>query len=200
MLLLAGCQPPAGDAPSPAPSQIILPVAGGAEGCLKPVWQAQTTQDRAFDLAHDDAEGGSISCATGTSASRFVEALATLRAAAASGDRTQLSDAIAQPLLFIDVDGNRRELGRDALSPAVLGDVFDRSTLDLLARLELGDLTVVAGQGAFVELGGIWLVADRMGGRPRIATVNHQALAEAAAAAARKAGDGRAIPTQGERP
>jgi len=59
---------------------------------------------------------------------------------------------------------------------------------------------VVAGRGAPVELGAVWLVVDRKGGRPRIATVNRQALDEAAAAARRAAEDGRTRPAPMESP
>ena len=45
----------------------------------------------------------------------------------------------------------------------------------LLREVDLDALTVVPEQGAFVELGSVWLVVNRNGGRPRIVTVNKQA-------------------------
>ena len=65
--------------------------------------------------------------------------------------------------------------------------MFDDNVLALLRNLDLDALTVVPDEGAFVQLGSVWLVVDRKGGRPRIVTVNKQALGEAAAAARRQA-------------
>ena len=48
--------------------------------------------------------------------------------------------------------------------------------------------------GGFFELGSIWLVVDKAGGRPRLVTVNRQALDEAAGAARRKAQDRQGEP------
>ena len=61
----------------------------------------------------------------------------------------------------------------------------------LLREVDLDALTVVPDQGAFVELGSVWLVVDRNGGRPRIVTVNRQALDEAARAMRAQAEAGR---------
>jgi len=157
-------------------------------------WQEQDAPDREFDQAHDLAEGGAISCATGTTPSQFEAALAAIRAAARSGDKARLLEELGIPLLYIDAAGNRRELQRGEMVEAVFDEVFTPEAIEVLGRVELGDLTVVAGQGAFVELGGIWLVVDRAGGRPRIATVNQQALGEAAEAARRAAAEGDTQP------
>ena len=68
--------------------------------------------------------------------------------------------------------------------------------LALLRDVDLDALTVVPDQGAFVRLGSVWLVVDRSGGRPRIVTVNKQALGEAADAVRAKAeaGEGTRAP------
>jgi hypothetical protein len=158
------------------------------------VWQRQREPDQAFDSAHDSAEGGAISCATGSSASQFEAALAAIRAAAKSRDKAGLLDQLGIPLLYIDAAGNRRELQRPEMVEAVFDEVFSPATMALLERVRLEDLTVVAGEGAFLELGAIWLVVDEPGGRPRIATVNRQALDEAAQAARRAAGRGDTTP------
>jgi hypothetical protein len=148
--------------------------------CLARVWQAQPRPDRAFDRAHDKVEGGSIACATGTSAGRFAAALEQIRLAAARRDKAALLSHVSTPLLSIGPDGVRREL-----SQAEIGEAFAPEVLALLQHTDLGDLTVVPGQGAFVSLGAVWLGASRPGGPPRIVTVNRQALAEAKAAARR---------------
>ena len=62
-------------------------------------------------------------------------------------------------------------------------EVFDPTVLDALQRLDLSQITVENEQGAYFELGSLWLVVDRQGGRPRLVTVNRQALLEAAKAA-----------------
>lgn len=170
------------------------PVATASTDCLVLAWQQQPAPDRAFDQAHDLAEGGAISCATGTTASQFEAALGAIRAAAQSGERARLLQELGIPLLYIDAEGNRRELQRPEMVEAVFDQVFTSETIALLERVRLEDLTVVAGQGAFVELGGIWLVVDRAGGRPHIATVNQQALGEAAEAARRAATEGDTVP------
>lgn len=189
-LLLAACG--AQDAPKEEPSD--TPVPSVSSDCLVLAWQEQPAPDRTFDEAHDLAEGGAISCATGTTASQFEAALAAIRAAAQSGDKARLLQELGIPLLYIDAQGNRRELERPEMIDAVFDEVFTPEAVAVLGRVKLEDLTVVAGQGAFVELGGIWLVVDRAGGRPRIATVNQQALGEAAEAARRAAAEGDTLP------
>ena len=191
-LLFAGC---ANDEPEQeTPSTATIPAAAASGECLVLVWQKQDSPDEAFDRATDMAEGGAISCATGTSASQFEAALAAIREAAASGDKARLLEQLGIPLLYIDAQGNRREIEQPQRVEAVFDEVFTPETMALLERVRLEDLTVVAGQGAFVELGSVWLVVDQPGGRPRIATVNQQALGEAAAAARRAANQGETRP------
>lgn len=190
-LLLAACG--ARDAPSQEPGP-ETPAVSATSDCLVLAWQEQRAPDRAFDEAHDLVEGGAISCATGTTASQFEAALAAIRAAARSGDKSRLLLELGIPLLYIDGQGNRRQLHRPEMVEAVFDEVFTPDAIAVLGEVKLEDLTVVAGQGAFVELGGIWLVVDRAGGRPRIATVNQQALGEAAEAARRAAAEGDTVP------
>ena len=189
-LLLASC----GAQDAPEQEAAGTAVAAAASDCLVLAWQQQQAPDRAFDEAHDLAEGGAISCATGTTASQFEAALAAIRAAAQSGEKARLLQELGITLLYIDAEGNRRELQRPEMIDAVFDEVFTPEAVAVLGRVKLEDLTVVAGQGAFVELGGIWLVVDRTGGRPRIATVNQQALGEAAEAARRAAAEGDTVP------
>lgn len=190
-LSLAGC-----GSSAPPPSEDPIAAADPVEDCLVLVWQQQAEPAEQFDRENDLVEGGAISCATGTSASQFEAALAAIRAAAASGDKASLLAELGIPLLYIDASGNRRELRQDELADALFDEVFSPDVLALLRRVQLEDLTVVPDQGAFVELGAVWLVVDSLGGRPRIVTVNRQALSEAAAAAQRAAqeGEGRPAP------
>ncbi|KLE36135.1 hypothetical protein AAW00_05615 [Aurantiacibacter luteus] len=153
-----------------------------AQDCLLVIWDAQAEPNRDFDRAHDSVEGGAISCATGTSASEFEAALAAIRAAAAANDRAALVRELGLPLLYIDAEGNRREL-TDELAEEGFDEVFSPEMLEMMQDLSLEDITVVPDQGAFFKLGSLWLVADRQGGRPRLVTVNRQAFAEAAEAA-----------------
>ena len=153
-----------------------------AQDCLLVVWDAQAAPQRDFDRVHDNVEGGAISCATGTSASEFEAALAAIRAAAAANDRSALMRELGVPLLYIDAEGNRREL-TDELAEESFDEVFSPAMLAMMQNLSLEDMTVVPQQGAFFKLGSLWLVADRQGGRPRLVTVNGQAFAEAAEAA-----------------
>ena len=176
-LALAGCGPAA-----PAAKQPARP--DKSAECLALVWQAQAAPNKAFDRAHDRADGGAISCATGTSASQFAAALAAIRSAAAKHDDAALIAEIGLPLLYIDAAGNKRELDRTALT-ADAGEVFSPPVKAVLGRLSLEDLSVVPQQGAFADLGAVWLVTGRTGGRPRIVTVDRQALDEAAAARTR---------------
>jgi len=157
------------------------------DNCLLLVWQEQEERDEQFDLAHDRAEGGAISCATGTSASQFDSALAAIRAAARSQDKAAILDATGLPLMYIDGAGNRRELTDPEDVDAAFSEVFDENVLRLLREVDLDAITVVPEEGAFVQLGSVWLVVDRSGGRPRIVTVNKQALGEAADAVRQRA-------------
>lgn len=158
---------------------------GGSGDCLILAWQDQAAPDREFDRANDLVNGGAISCATGTTASRFEAALAAIREAAAGRDRARLLEQLDIPLLYIDGEGRRRQLTRAEAVDEVFDELFTPATLARLERVALDDLTVVTGEGAFLELGAIWLVVDRRGGDPRIVTVNVQALSEAAEAARR---------------
>ena len=162
--------------------------------CLVVAWQNQESPNRDFDRANDRADGGAISCATGTTASQFDAALEAIRNAASSGDKARLLEHLGIPLLYIDREGRRRQLTDEHAIDAVVDELFPPETVALLQRVDLADVTVVAGEGAFVELGAIWLVVDKAGGRPRIVTVNAQALGEAAEAARRAAEDGPAQP------
>jgi hypothetical protein len=177
----------AGSGGSPAPAEKNpLAAAENTGDCLSAVWQAQPRPDRAFDRAHDAAEGGSISCATGTSASQFAAALTAVRAAAASGDKAALMAQLSVPLLSIDAHGTRHNYSQAELAGRAFAESFPPEVIALLARARLDDLTVVPDQGAFVSLGTVWLQASRPGGKPRIVTVNLQALGEAKAAARRR--------------
>ena len=108
--------------------------------------------------------------------------MAAIRAAAAANDRSALMRELGVPLLYIDAEGNRREL-TDELAEESFDEVFSPEMLAKMQTLSMEDMTVVPHQGAFFELGSLWLVADRQGGRPRLVTVNGQAFAEAAEAA-----------------
>lgn len=193
-LLIAACGNEEAPGQAPSTEAVTLPATAASGECLVLVWQKQVAPNEEFDRTHDLTDGGAISCATGTSASQFEAALAAIREAAASGDRAGLLAYLGIPLLYIDRDGNRRELEEPDKVEAVFDEVFTPETMRLLERVRLEDLTVVSGQGAFVELGSIWLVVDEPGGRPRIATVNQQALGEAAAAARRAARKGETQP------
>ncbi len=153
-----------------------------AKDCLLLLWSAQASPDIDFDRANDVARGGAISCATDTTPSEFRAAIDTLRAAAQNRDKARLLEAIGFPLLYIDESGQRRELGEDEIG-SMFDEVFDPTVLDALQRLDLSQITVENEQGAYFELGSLWLVVDRQGGRPRLVTVNRQALLEAAQAA-----------------
>ncbi|MXO92767.1 hypothetical protein GRI62_03980 [Erythrobacter arachoides] len=160
-----------------------------AQDCLLVIWDAQDApaDRREFDVVHDEVEGGAISCATGTSASEFEQALVAIRAAAAANDKAALMRELSVPLLYIDSDGNRRDVLADELVEAGFDAVFSPDVLAMMQDLQLADMTVVPDQGAFFRLGAIWLVADRQGGRPRLVTVNSQAFREAEEAASKVA-------------
>lgn len=149
------------------------------QDCLHSVWQNQPAPDAAFDRAHDRASGGSISCATGTSASRFSETIAALRGAAMARDKERLIGRIALPLLYIDAAGNRSEMATRAEVEARFDEIVDPAMLALLERIELDYMTVSNGEGGFFALGALWLAASEPGGPPKIITINHQALGEA---------------------
>lgn len=171
----------------PAPEVGERPDPG--ENCLLLVWSEQDAPDVEFDRSHDTVKGGAISCATGTSASQFEAAIAALRDAARSGDKERLLREVGIPLLYIDAKGDRRELTGDEID-TLFDEVFDARMIALLQNLDLSQMTVEKDQGAFFELGSLWLVVDATGGRPRVVTVNRQALGEAAEAARRQADKG----------
>ena len=155
------------------------------EDCLLLVWSNQRERERdvEFDRRHDFVDGGAISCATGTSASRFEAVIATLREAARSGNKARILDQVGLPLLYIDATGTRRELESRAEVEAVFDDIFDAYMIARLQRLDLSRMSVASEQGGFFDLGALWLVVDRQGGKPRLMTVNRQALDEALDAA-----------------
>ena len=158
-----------------------------AQDCLLMVWSNQNQRDIEFDRAHDLVDGGAISCATGTSASRFDAALSALRDAARAGDRARVFEQVGLPLLYIDRAGNRIELKTEEEVEAVYDEIFTTRLVDMLDDVELEEMTVVPERGGFFRLGALWLVVEKNGGDPRLVTVNQQALEEAAEAARRKA-------------
>ena len=195
--VLAACTPSQDETPAaPDPDNDVL--TQKPDNCLLVVWQKQDRRNEQFDLAHDSADGGAISCATGTSASQFADALSAIRTAARSEDRAAILQEVGLPLLYIDAEGNRRELTDPDDVDGTFTEVFDDEVLALLRDVDLDALTVVPDEGAFVELGSVWLVVDQDGGRPRIVTVNKQALGEAAAAvrAEAEAGGGTEAPAK----
>jgi hypothetical protein len=147
--------------------------------CLLLVWSSQKERNPQFDRDHDFVEGGAISCATGTSASQFDVAISTLRDAARSGDKARLLREVGLPLLYIDGEGKRREIKDRTEVEAVFDEIFDPAMIEVLQKIDLSRMSVAKDQGGFFELGAIWLVVDRDGGRPRLMTVNRQALDEA---------------------
>ncbi|MXO49054.1 hypothetical protein GRI69_12375 [Erythrobacter vulgaris] len=162
------------------------------ENCLLMVWSEQDDPNIEFDRANDAVKGGAISCATGASPSQFEAAISALREAARSGDRARILEQVGIPLLYIDEDGERRELSEDQID-SLFDEVFDETLLDMLQRLDLSQMTVEKDQGAFFELGSLWLVVDDSG-QPRVMTVNRQALDEAAATARDQAERGAGEP------
>ncbi len=193
--LLLACSPAevAEGEPQQTPERATPEIAEGpdpGENCLLLVWSEQDAPDVEFDRTHDTVKGGAISCATGTSASQFEAAIAALRDAARSGDKERLLREVGIPLLYIDAKGDRRELTGDEID-TLFDEVFDARMIALLQNLDLSQMTVEKDQGAFFELGSLWLVVDATGGRPRVVTVNRQALGEAAEAARRQADKGR---------
>lgn len=148
------------------------------ENCLLMVWSEQDDPNVEFDRAHDAVKGGAISCATGASPSQFEAAIASLRDAARGGDRARILEQVGIPLLYIDREGERQELSEEQID-SLFDEIFDAEMLSVLQRLDLSKMTVEKDQGAFFELGSLWLVVDEQG-QPRVMTVNRQALNEAA--------------------
>ena len=174
----------AGDAPSPGAAE-------AEEDCLARIWRNQADADEAFDRANDAAEGGTISCATGTSATRYAAVIEELRTAAAAEDRATLLRHVSVPLLYIDSGGERRTIDSQTEAEGQAEAIFTPGVLDLLARIELEQMTVAPGEGGYFALGALWLTASREGGNPRIVTINQQALTEAAAVSERSAAVGQ---------
>lgn len=186
-VVLAACSN--ADERAERPDAMLLSSAQAAadpDDCLLMVWSSQEERDVDFDRENDVADGGAISCATGTSASQFDAAIAALRDAAVSGNKRRILEEIGLPLLYIDADGERREIEERDEIDRVFDEIFDASMLEVLQKLDLKRMTVEKGQGGFFELGALWLVVDESGGRPRLVTVNREALDEAAEAARRE--------------
>ena len=170
---------PDGDGETEKSADIVAKGEAAPGDCLLLVWSSQKERNPQFDRDHDFVEGGAISCATGTSASQFDVAISTLRDAARSGDKARLLREVGLPLLYIDGEGKRREIKDRTEVEAVFDEIFDPAMIEVLQKLDLSRMSVAKDQGGFFELGAIWLVVDRDGGRPRLMTVNRQALDEA---------------------
>ncbi|MFW2348793.1 hypothetical protein [Qipengyuania sp.] len=180
--LVAGCAR-ADETPAEHPTEAPTVAEPQPDDCLLLVWSDQKERNARFDRDHDFVDGGAISCATGTSASQFDTAIHALREAAKSGNKARLLEQLGLPLLYIDAQGERREIEDRAEVEAVFDEIFDPSMLALLQRLDLSRMSVAKDQGGYFELGAVWLVVDQGGGRPRLMTVNRQALDEALEAA-----------------
>ena len=170
---------PDGDGETEKSVDIVAKGEAAPGDCLLLVWSSQKERNPQFDRDHDFVEGGAISCATGTSASQFDVAISTLRDAARSGDKARLLREVGLPLLYIDGEGKRREIKDRTEVEAVFDEIFDPAMIEVLQKIDLSRMSVAKDQGGFFELGAIWLVVDRDGGRPRLMTVNRQALDEA---------------------
>lgn len=149
------------------------------DDCLFLVWGAQEQRDEQFDKEHDTVDGGAISCATGTSPSQYRDAILAIRDAATANDSARILEEVGIPLLYIDSEGERRELNDPDAIAAVFDEIFDDKMLALMRELDLNRMTVEREAGGFFGLGALWLVPEGAGGRPRIVTINRQALAEA---------------------
>ena len=77
-VLMAGCSAETRD----VPEDQELEEAASVDSCLLLVWENQADPDQMFDRANDTVEGGAISCATGTSATQYAQAIDAIRAAA----------------------------------------------------------------------------------------------------------------------
>lgn len=204
LLALAACTPVAEEEESvaltPATAQERQEVAleqaldTARDDCLLVVWSEQEERKAEFDRAHDIVKGGAISCATGTSASQFDAAITAIREAAKSGNKARMLEEIGMPLMYIDAEGERRPIEDRKTIESLFDEVFDERMIATLQNLDLKDMTVVPDQGAFFELGSLWLVVDEKGGRPSIVTVNRQALDDAARAAREKAESRQSTP------
>lgn len=184
--LITGCAP-ADEAATERTSDTPEIAEPQPDDCLLLVWSNQKERDARFDRDHDFVDGGAISCATGTSASQFAAAIRALREAAKSGNKARLLEQLGLPLLYIDAQGERREIKDRAEVDAVFDEIFDPAMLALLQGLDLSRMSVAKDQGGYFELGALWLVVDENGGRPRLMTVNRQALDEALEAAREQA-------------
>lgn len=198
--LLSACSPIDGDATAEEPSEERLletideQARGAADSCLLMVWSEEVEPDIEFDRANDVVKGGAISCTTGASPSRFEAAIGALREAARSGNKARILEQLGVPLLYIDEKGERQDLAEEQVE-ALFDDIFDARMLDMLQRLDLSQMTVEKDQGAFFELGTLWLVVDESG-RPQVVTVNRQALVEAAEAARDQSDRGQGRPIE----
>ena len=157
--------------------------ASQADNCLVAVWEAQRDPDQGFDRAHDTVEGGAISCATGTSATEYAAAIDDIRRAADREDRAGLLANTHSEVLYLDAVGEPRTLNGQAAIVQAYADVFDRDMMVLMRNLRLSDMAVETGSGGYFALGALWLAPDGPGGRPRIVTINRQALGESLAMA-----------------
>ena len=162
-----------------------------AADCLIAIWETREKAgdfggeaERQFDRDHDKAEGGAISCATGSSASQFERTLKALRDSAGNSDRAALLAEAGIPLLFIDSKGKVEELTDAKALEAAFDNVFTKATIAKLRTIELEKMIVVPNKGGFFDLGALWLVVPETGARPRLVTVNDQAAAEASEVAA----------------
>lgn len=169
---------------SPAPKRTTLAISRDDE-CLVLLWDRQADPDRDFDRRFDKVPSGAISCATDTTPTEFEKAIDAIRGAALARDRKTMSAQVALPLLFIDAQGTRRELPDVGALDVMYERVFNDDVIRELSRIRLQDMGVTSGQGGDFRLGSIWLAVEEKAGRPRIVTINQQALAEAVAAEGR---------------
>ena len=92
-LALCACVPES-EGQSQQSAQILRQAEAEPDDCLLLVWSNQKERRVEFDRAHDFADGGAISCATGTSASQFDSAIKALREAAKSGNKARILELI----------------------------------------------------------------------------------------------------------
>lgn len=169
-----------GEKPAASPATPTIHPKPAVEDCLEDIWPTQPERDETFDRDHDQLNGQSISCDTGTTAGRFAATLDDIRDAASAKDADLILAQFDGRVLYIDEAGERVTLADETSRADIRDAMFDAEMLVLLSQIDLSKLELLPGEGAYYEFGTIWFASQQRGGYPRIITINRQAMREAA--------------------
>lgn len=145
--------------------------------CLDRVWEhaAHDEESRSFDMKNDERDGDSISCAILTTPTAMARSFRDLQRAIGSRNPTEIASLFVFPMTYVDSQGRSETLTRTQFV-CRYQQIFAPDMVAAVLEADFSDLEFVMNRGAYLRSGAVWWVVDRIGGTPRIVTINRSVL------------------------